>query len=99
MSIWDERERADKHFRGLERKVLEEVYNNVLTHYNTGRIGGTDFHVLTSVLYDAMQDQREYETCDGCRWWNVRPQRCSCCRRNRALKDGYEERKPEVPLP
>lgn len=97
MKIWDEREREDKHFRGLTKKILEEVYSNVVTHYNTGRIGGTDFHVLTSVLYDAMQDQREYETCDGCRWWGARPQRCNCCRRNRALKDGYEERKEDRP--
>ena len=31
------------------------------------------------------------ELCDGCRWKGKRPQRCSCCRRNRYLKDGYEE--------
>lgn len=29
--------------------------------------------------------------CDGCRWKTKRPQRCSCCHRNRYLKDGYEE--------
>lgn len=28
--------------------------------------------------------------CNGCRWWGVRPQRCSCCRRNIYMKDGYE---------
>lgn len=28
--------------------------------------------------------------CSGCRWKGVRPQRCSCCRRNIYMKDGYE---------
>lgn len=28
--------------------------------------------------------------CSGCRWWGVRPQRCSCCRRNPNMKDNYE---------
>lgn len=29
--------------------------------------------------------------CNGCRWWQNRYQKCSCCRRNRGLKDNYEE--------
>ena len=29
--------------------------------------------------------------CNGCRWWQTRYQKCSCCRRNRGLKDNYEE--------
>jgi hypothetical protein len=28
--------------------------------------------------------------CTGCRWRGVRPQRCSCCRRNIHMKDNYE---------
>lgn len=28
--------------------------------------------------------------CDGCKWKN-RKQKCSCCRRNRNMKDCYEE--------
>lgn len=28
--------------------------------------------------------------CDGCRWSGSRHQKCSCCRRNRYLKDCYE---------
>lgn len=34
--------------------------------------------------------------CAGCRWWGVRPQRCSCCRRNIYMKDGYEPQEVEV---
>lgn len=29
--------------------------------------------------------------CDGCEWKNTRPQKCSCCRRNRHIKDCYKE--------
>ena len=28
--------------------------------------------------------------CGNCRWKNTRHQKCSCCRRNRNLKDNYE---------
>lgn len=28
-------------------------------------------------------------SCDGCVWWGVRPQKCSCCRRNVNMKDNY----------
>lgn len=33
--------------------------------------------------------------CNGCKWKWVRPQKCSCCRRNRNLKDCYELEEPE----
>ena len=33
------------------------------------------------------------DTCDGCKW-RGRHQKCSCCRRNRSLKDCYEEDAP-----
>ena len=28
--------------------------------------------------------------CDGCHWKGRRHQKCSCCRRNRHMKDNYE---------
>ncbi len=32
-------------------------------------------------------------SCDGCYWKEIgRQQKCSCCRRNRYLKDNYERR-------
>ena len=34
-------------------------------------------------------DWVEIGDCDGCKWNGKRHQRCSCCRRNRHLKDGY----------
>lgn len=41
---------------------------------------------------DALVKIERTETCDGCVWANrVRPQKCSCCRRNLHLKDCYEE--------
>lgn len=37
-------------------------------------------------------DSIEIGSCDTCRYKNRRrPQKCSCCRRNRYLKDCYEE--------
>ena len=38
-------------------------------------------------------DAVEVGSCDGCHWKEIeRQQRCSCCRRNRHLKDNYERR-------
>lgn len=33
----------------------------------------------------------ECNTCDGCKWNGKRHQKCSCCRRNRNMKDNYKE--------
>ena len=38
-------------------------------------------------------DAVEVGSCDGCHWKEIgRQQKCSCCRRNRYLKDNYERR-------
>ena len=37
-------------------------------------------------------DYVEIGNCDGCAWKGLRHQRCSCCRRNRLLKDGYTKK-------
>ena len=58
---------------------------------NADRIGGTDYFTLTSLLYDAIHSERvTTETCAGCRW-RGRHQKCSCCRRNRSMRDLWEE--------
>ena len=31
------------------------------------------------------------DSCAGCRW-KERPQKCSCCKRNKYIKDCYEDR-------
>ena len=38
---------------------------------------------------------REYG-CEGCRWFGVRHQKCSCCIRNIHMKDNYERRTTDV---
>ena len=39
-------------------------------------------------------DAAEVGSCNGCIYSNrKRPQKCSCCRRNKDLKDCYEERR------
>ena len=40
-------------------------------------------------------DYVEIGNCDGCAWKGLRQQRCSCCRRNRLLKDEYTKKKEE----
>ena len=47
--------------------------------------------LLQSQLYSPFfADYVQIGGCDDCRWKN-RKQKCSCCRRNRHLKDCYEE--------
>lgn len=41
-------------------------------------------------------DAVEVGSCDGCYWKEIgRQQKCSCCRRNRYLKDCYEAKMEE----
>lgn len=46
----------------------------------------TDGHQLSAK--DKMLESNR--ACTGCRWKGVRPQKCSCCRRNVYMKDNYE---------
>lgn len=41
----------------------------------------------TMFVWDALQ----ISECDGCKWNGKRYQKCSCCRRNRNMKDNYKE--------
>ena len=91
MKIYDRRERDDRHFRNIGKETLQEVYENVESHYRRGSIGGMDYFMLISLLYDAIHNERiDTETCAGCRW-RGRHQKCSCCRRNRSMRDLWEE--------
>lgn len=90
MKIYDRRESSDSHFRNICKETLQEVYENVESHYKRGFMGGTDYFTLTSLLYDAIHNKRmDTETCAGCKW-RGRHQKCSCCRRNRSMRDSYE---------
>lgn len=62
-------------------------------------IGWVDKNGEGSELFEAIrmaQDALRADTetvagdCSGCRWRGVRPQKCSCCRRNLHMKDNYE---------
>lgn len=35
--------------------------------------------------------RRSGNICDGCKWNGKRYPKCSCCRRNRNMKDNYKE--------
>ena len=43
----------------------------------------------------ALNDLRKL-VCTDCRWMGVRHQKCSCCIRNRSMKDNYQDDIPGV---
>ena len=77
MKIYDRRERDDRHFRNIGKETLQEVYENVESHYRRGSIGGTDYFTLTSLLYDAIHNapsceiQQYAESCADCGFCNA----------------------------
>ena len=50
-----------------------------------------ELDVYNPILFDYV----EIGNCDGCAWKGLRHQRCSCCRRNILLKDGYTKKKED----
>lgn len=47
-------------------------------------------YVVTCLDAAPAVDAVEVGNCKGCRWeQRKRPQKCSCCRRNADMKDGY----------
>lgn len=45
-----------------------------------------------NMAISALKEQEERsKICDGCIYKGKRHQRCSCCRRNPDMKDGYKE--------
>lgn len=45
-----------------------------------------------AIVKSVLESAQTVETnCAGCKWENRnRPQKCSCCRRNKYMKDSYE---------
>lgn len=89
----DRREKEGSHTVNISVGTLEEIYNNVCNHYDNGRIGGTDYYILTSVLYKEIHERRKEQDCFKCEWRFTRHQKCNCCVRNRSMRDNY---KPET---
>lgn len=53
---------------------------------------------LRKVIADLDRSMNDIGNCDGCYWKEIgRHQKCSCCRRNRHLKDCYEAEMEECP--
>lgn len=44
-----------------------------------------ELDIYNPIIFDYV----EIGNCEGCKWKN-RHQKCSCCRRNRNMKDSYE---------
>lgn len=51
---------------------------------------GATYH-LTKTGLEWLGRQLQISECDGCKWNGKRHQKCSCCRRNRNMKDNYKE--------
>lgn len=56
-----------------------------------GRIGSIGALRIIGALEDITIEAEPVVQCGECRWKGRRHQKCSCCRRNRYLKDCYEE--------
>lgn len=50
----------------------------------------SDFVYLVRCEYEKQEAEAQLTFCEHCRW-NGRKQKCACCRRNRHMKDNYEE--------
>lgn len=77
----------------LKKTKIDEVFPN---WKELGCVAKTAVIRLTKqyrviVLNAPAVDAVEAGSCDGCHWKEIgRQQKCSCCRRNRYLKDCYE---------
>lgn len=75
--LTDRRESADDAMMGIYRKmVLLELSRDLI------QMIPHNFVPMDTIPFVG--------ECNGCKWKWVRPQKCSCCRRNRNLKDCYE---------
>lgn len=60
------------------------------------RLVDREQEILDEIKNAPAVDAVEVGSCDGCYWKEIgRQQKCSCCRRNRYLKDCYEGRAKE----
>lgn len=67
-------------------KHLYEQMKKMVEQYQDVIVPG-----LRNVIADLDGNRSDIGSCDGCYWKEIgRQQKCSCCRRNRYLKDCYE---------
>lgn len=48
---------------------------------------------ISGAVNDPLFEYIDIGSCDGCRWLGKRPQKCSCCRRNKHMRDLWEGEK------
>ena len=72
----------------ISRSALKQYVNDHSTHWlNEWDTAGVFLAIEKAPAVDAV----EVGSCDGCYWKEIgRQQKCSCCRRNRYLKDCYD---------
>ena len=51
---------------------------------------------MCNALSDPVFEYVDIESCDGCKWRSKRHQKCSCCRRNKHMRDLWEGDKNAV---
>lgn len=78
----------------ISRSALLEPYEMLvsgLKDSNNGTVAGFVKAITKHIKLAPAVDAVEVGSCDGCHWKEIgRQQKCSCCRRNRYLKDCYE---------
>ena len=74
-------------------KRITPIEENRDMFFHDSGINGAITGALLEVKKIPAVDAVEVGSCDGCIYSNrKRPQKCSCCRRNRDMKDCYERR-------
>ena len=69
-------------------KFLYEQMKKMVEQYQDVIVPG-----LRNVIADLDGNRSDIGNCDGCHWKEIgRQQKCSCCRRNRYMKDCYERK-------
>lgn len=83
---------ADELFNWGDKKLKNAVkYGNENAEQQSWSYSTLMMYEIADEIDDAPTiDAVEIGGCDGCRWQG-RHQKCSCCRRNRGMKDCYEE--------
>lgn len=69
---------------GVELDEAGAAYRQTVTE-------GLHRKIQNHSLVQLLRRSRGELTCDGCKWNGKRHQKCSCCRRNRNMKDNYKE--------
>lgn len=82
----------------LKKTHLKLCYKSAIdgTLYEASAYEQREIPVWLRWAYEEEEEKVQKAFCDKCRW-RTRYQKCTCCRRNRNMRDNYEEEKHHGP--